>query len=288
MVDEKKKKEPPDIGKGSEVDEGSLSPDIGKGEELDESQDEFDETIVPPEPEEGTGGPLSAETQEYLKGKGFKSADELVKSHESLEKKQTDLTRDARLNRLGGPYVPAPAVERPAGSLTREKIEIPDDPSELLYDKEKFKTFLDNYGNQVEARTLEKVDAHLGQQEEQRILAEYNSLLSEDPDKFEKLRPMMFQLSKRYPNAAMQDLYAEADVHYQKQKKEASSELLKDVFGPDVDASKIKTLVSKMKPATISSSSGGGQEIPVTVSSTVRERAKTVKEEILGATKLTD
>lgn len=288
MAEEKKKKEPPEIGKGSEIKTGSETPEIGKGEEL-VPEDEFDETIVPPETGEGTGGPLSTETQEYLKSKGFKSADDLVKSHESLEKRQTETARDNRLNRLAGAFnVPPQTQERPAGSLTREKIEIPEDPSELLYDKEKFKSFLDKYGAEVEARTLDKVDAHLGKQEEQRILTDYNSLLSKDPDKFERLRPTMFNLSKRFPNASMQDLFDEADNLYAGQKKKASDELLTDAFGPDVDKDKLKTLVSKMKPAAISAGPGGGQEIAVTALSGGRERAKKIKEEILAADKLTD
>lgn len=287
MADDKKK-EPPEIGKGSKIDDGSKPPEIGKGEEL-VPEDEFDETIVPPDTGEGTGGPLSAETQEYLKSKGFKDPDDLVKSHESLEKRQTELARDNRLNRLTGAFIPqAQAETRPAGSLTREKIEIPEDPSELLYDKEKFTTFLDKYGAEVEARTLDKVNVRLGNQEEQRILAEYNSVLQKDPEKFERLRPTMFQLTKRYPNASMQDLYDEADGIYEGQKKKASDELLEDAFGPDVDKDKLKTLVSKMKPAAISTGSGGGQEIAVTALSGGRERANKIKEEILSADKLTD
>lgn len=288
MTEEKKKKEPPDIGKGSEVEAGSETPEIGKGEEL-VPEDEFDDTIVSPDIGEGTGGPLSAETQEYLKNKGFKGTDDLVKSHEGLEKRQTEVARDNRLNRLTGAFnIPPQTQERPAGAVTRKKIEIPDDPSELLYDKEKFKTFLDSYGAEVKASTLEEVDAHLGKQEEQRILAEYNDVLSKDPEKFEKLRPTMFNLSKRFPNASMKDLYDEADAVYAEQKKRASSELLTDAFGPDVDQDKLKTLVSKMKPAAISTGSGGGQEIAVTALSGGRERAKKIKEEILGATKITD
>lgn len=285
---ETKKKDPPDIGKGSEVEAGSETPEIGKGEEL-ESLDEFDETIVSPDIGEGTGGPLSAETQEYLKNKGFKSADDLVKSHEGLEKRQTEVARDNRLNRLTGAFnIPPQTQERPAGTLAREEVEIPEDPSELLYDKDKFKNFIDKYGRHVEAKTLERVDQHLSRQEEQRILTEYNEVLSKDPEKFERLRPTMFQLTKRYPNASMQDLYDEADTLYANQKKKASDELLTDTFGPDVDKDKLKTLVSKMKPAAISTGSGGGQEIAVTALSGGRERAKKIKEDILGATKLTD
>lgn len=288
MAEEKKKKEPPEIGKGSEIAAGSETPEIGKGEEL-VPEDEFDETVVPPDIGEGTAGSLSTETQEYLKSKGFKDADDLVKSHEGLEKRQTELARDNRLNRLTGAFnVPASTEVRPEGSLTREKIEIPDDPSELLYDKEKFTKFLDKYGAEVEARTLTKVDAHLGKQEENRILAEYNSVLSKDPEKFEKLRPTMFNLTKRYPNASMQDLYDEADSIFTDQKEKASDEFLKDTFGQDVDKDKLKTIASKIRPAAISAGSGGGQEIAVTALSGAQERAKKVKEEILGATKLTD
>lgn len=287
---EEKKKGSPDIGKGSEIEEGSTSPDIGKGESLDE----FDETLAPPETGQGAGGALSTETQEYLKRKGFKSADELVKSHASLEKKQTESAREARLNRLSGLGVPVVQTGdvRPAGTVSREreKIEIPDDPSELLYDKEKFTSFLDRYGKEVEQRTLDKVEAHLGKQEEQKIVADYNELLRKDPEKFEKLRPTMFQLSKRYPDATLHDIYDEAEAIFEEEKKKASDELLRDTFGPDVDRDKLKTLVAKAKPAQISVGAGGGQEITeiVTPTSDVRARARKIKEDILGADKLTD
>lgn len=235
--------DPPDIGQGEELltgeegDAGSAPPVTGPGEEQ-----------------------LSPESEEYIKAKGFKSVEELVKSAKNSEKKITELRQEGQLKGLGIPPPVNTPVQQPAVEEPEKEIEIPDDVYQTMSDQEKAKTFLKSFAKQVEDRTTRRITKGYAQVKQSDMQQEMYNTAAEDPKKFARLRPIMAQLANQYPHANLKQLMSAAEKVEVQQKERFTEEVRKAAGLEDIDPDKLKVLASKAQTTTpISMGAGGGQ-----------------------------
>jgi hypothetical protein len=207
--------------------------------------------------------------------KGYKSAADIVKDLERLEQQNTKLSQELRVSKMQTTLPP----QRPmAGPEPTRRGPRPTDPYELVQDPVKFNKFLDEYGAEVEERTYNRVRKEATDKEYDAAYRKAQALIAKDPEKFERLRPIMHQMSLSEPNADLDDLYARAEV-----KRQADiEELRKEVLG-DIDPDRLRVIAAKAKPVSLSSASGGGQQTGSTGGKTPDQM---IKEAILGSDKL--
>ena len=242
------KKDSPDKDKGLELTDDK-PPDMGTGEELVEGKEgeETEASIIEQAEEEK----LSPELEELMKKKGFKDLGEFAKAYEASEKKQTELEKDARLRSLT--EVPArPRVER----TFTEVPELAKDPYDMS--KEEFGEYQTKREKAFEERMVAKYEDAEADKKWDREYRETMAVVNKDPERFEVLKPQLQALHARYPKAPLSEIYSIADetekVHSQKRKEE----FIRETFGPNADVDKLKTLVSKVRPATVSDAGGTG------------------------------
>ena len=257
-------------------------PDMGEGEDLSEGGQGGAGAGQAPITEAG----ISPELQEIMVKKGLKSPAEIAGLLKNLEQKNTELGQELRVANHKTTLVPQPLAQPGPmpGIQGRRKVTIPEDPYQLMTDKHKFTEFINEIDQVIEDRAATAVNAD----KYERLRRQTVRLVNKDPVKFESLRPTMLQLSQseEFKEADMTELYSEAEKRQVDIEKSRSEEMLKSIgLDPD-DIKNLKTLTSKMRPANISSASGGGQQ---RVTGTEKEEAeKKIKEAILGSTVITD
>jgi len=242
--------DPPEMGKGEalltgekgDVGVGSEPPEIGQGDEQ-----------------------LSSESVEYIKTKGFKSVDELVKSAQNSEKKITELRQADQLKgNLGIPPPMSPALQSqpPVREIEPEaEVEIPDDIYSIMSDQDKAKTFFRDFAKKVEARTTKKITAGYQQVKTGEMKQEMYNKYAEDPKKFQRLRPIMTDLANQYPHANLNQLMGAAEK-VEVQRKELFAEEAKRAVGLEgIDLDKLKVLADKAQTTTPISTGGGGGQV---------------------------
>jgi len=224
-------------------------------------------------------GPLDLTTipelREVAVRKGYKSAAEIVEDLKRLEQQNTKLSQELRVANMRATLPPPRPM---AGPEPTRRSPRPTDPYELVQDPAKFNKFLDEYDAAIEERVYNRVHKESTDKEYDMAYRKAQALIAKDPEKFERLRPIMHQMSLSEPNADLDDLYARAET----KRKEDIEELRKEAFG-DIDMDRLKVIAAKAKPAGISGASGGGQQAAGTGGKTPEQ---IIKEAILGSTKL--
>jgi len=245
---EEKKIESPNSDKTLELTDDKPAK-MGEGEELVEGKpgEETEASITEQAPEEK----LSPELEAVMKKKGFKDLDEFAGAYKALEKKETDLEKDARLRSLTE-VPPRPKVERTFAEipkLTKEPFDM---------SREEF----EDYQGKRETAFQEKMTAMYQDAEADkkwdREYRETMAVVNKDPERFEALKPTLATLHTKYPNAPLSEIYPMADEMEKTQSQRRKDEFIRETFGPNADVDKLKTLVSKVRPAEIAGASGPG------------------------------
>lgn len=274
---EDKKKPPvgglPDTGTGANLGDSEdqpILPEMGGGVDLEEGGEAGQ---VP------DTGPLDLtkfpELHDVAVKKGYKTAADIVEDLKRLEQQNTKLSQELRVANLRATLPPPRPVGGPEPTRRSPR---PTDPYELVQDPAKFNKFLDEYDAAIEERVFNRVRKEATDKEYDAAYRKAQTLIAKDPEKFERLRPIMHQMSLSEPNADLDDLYARAEV-----KRQADiEEIRKEAFG-DIDLDRLKVIAAKAKPASISGASGGGQQTGATGGKTPEQ---IVKEAILGSNKL--
>jgi hypothetical protein len=282
--DKTKKKAPggslPDTGKGADTgleDDQPEIPNMGEGVDLEAGDVGAGEGPAPvTEPLDLSQIP---ELREVAMKRGFKSAADIVKTLEGLEQQNTKLSQELRVSKLQATLPPP----RRAGSFEApvQPAAAVEDPYELVQDKNKFNAFMQTTGKQWREELKKEIRQEEADKEYDKAYRQANALMAKDPEKFEKLRPIMHQLSLQDPNANLEELYARAET----KRKEDIEELRKEVLG-DIDPNSLKIIAAHAKPAGISSASGGGQQ--ATGGTEGKTAAQIIKEQILLSDRLSD
>ena len=224
-------------------------PKMGAGEDLPEGKvaKETEASITEQAEEEK----LSPELEELMKKKGFKDLSEFAKAYEASEKKQTELEKDARLRSLT--QVPErPKQEReikPYPELTKEPYDMSKEEYEVFRKQER-EAFKDELTGMYEDAEADK--------KWNREYRETMAVVNKDPERFEALKPTLATLHTKYPDAPLSEIYPLADEMEKSQNQRRKDEFIKETFGPNVDVDKLKTLVSKVRPAEIAGAGGAG------------------------------
>ena len=254
MTEEEKTKDSPDKDKGLELIDDK-PPDMGQGDELITGKE--DEVI---EEEK-----IDPETEALMKKKGFKDPAELARAYEAQEKKQTELEKDARLRSFIPSEIPArPKVER----TFTEVPELTKDPYDMS--KEEFKNYQDKREKRFEEEMTAKYEDAEADKDWDRGHQEVMRVMNKNPERFEAIKPQMRTVYQKHPNAPIEEIYSMADELEKGQRKSKKDEFLRDTFGPDADIDKLKTIISKARPAVVSDATGAGAE---TVNKTSTEKA---------------
>lgn len=279
MAEDKKKARVgglPDTGTGADAgleDDQSILPDMGAGVDL-EGEPGAEAGQVP------DTGVLDLtkipELHDVAVKKGYKSAADIVEDLKRLEQQNTKLSQELRVANLRATLPPP----RPMGS-PQAPFQPPvsvEDPYELVQDKVKFNSFMQTTRKQIKDEVKQEIRQEATDMEYNKAYNKAQALIAKDPEKFERLRPIMHQMSLSEPNADLDDLYARAEV-----KRQADiEEIRKEAFG-DIDLDRLKVIAAKARPAGISGASGGGQQTGATGGKTPDQ---IVKEAILGSNKL--
>jgi|GEM_PF-5163321 len=238
--------DPPIMGTGEELltgDEpgaGSEPPVIGQGDEQ-----------------------LSPESVEFIKTKGFKSIDEVIKSAQNSEKKITELRQEDQLKGYLGIPPPMAPVQQPVTTQPEPEpeIEIPDDIYSIMSDQDKAKAFFKDHDKQVEDRVTKRITAGYQQVKAGEMRREMYNKYAEDPQKFQRLRPIMKDLADQYPHANLNQLMSAAEKVETRQKERFAEEARKAVGLEGIDLDKLKTVVDKAQATTPISTGGGGGQV---------------------------
>lgn len=247
---EDKLKESPDKDKTLGLTDDT-PPIIGEGEELVEEVGEGKDPSLPITGE-GEEEKLTPELEALMKKKGFKDTTELAKAYEASERKQTELESEKRLRTLSQiptrQRTPRQPIERPV---------ITKDPYDMTQEEL-------NAHNKALADAI-KDELRVEYEEEKKDIeyrkgyVETMKVVNEDPERFERLKPTLANLHRQYPEATLAELMPVANEVEKTEKLKRKDEFIKEVFGPDADVDKIKTLIPKVRgPAVIAGGVGAG------------------------------
>lgn len=263
----------PDTGTGADtgLEDDQPLPDMGAGVDLEGEPGEAGQA-PDTEPLDLTKIP---ELHDVAVKKGYKTAADIVDDLKRLEQQNTKLSQELRVANMRATLPPPRPMGGPEPTRRSPR---PTDPYELVQDPAKFNKFLDEYDAAIEERVYNRVHKEATDKEYDAAYRKAQALIAKDPEKFERLRPIMHQMSLSEPNADLDDLYARAEV-----KRQADiQELRKEVLG-DIDPDRLKVIAAKARPAGISGASGGGQQTGATGGKTPEQ---IIKEAILGSDKL--
>jgi hypothetical protein len=88
-----------------------------------------------------------------------------------------------------------------------------------------------------------------------------NFINKDNPNRFEELKPMLNDLHARYPKATLAEMHPMAEEMEKTQKFSRKTNFIEEVFGPDTtpdDIAKLKSVMSKARPAIVSDVGGAG------------------------------
>ena len=224
---------------------------IGEGEEL-----LTEEPAVSKEPpiKEKVEGEIPEELKAIMVKKGWKDLDEVTTALENLEKKNTELSQDVRIQSMAPAFIP----ERPRDPMPEIKHpEMPDDPANMT--KDELATHLKERDVATKTEIAYEYDQIEKAKEYKRSYSEMHALARENPEEFERLRPTMRDLSYQHPHATLPQLRDAARLEEEKRINRDADTMFEKTFGKDVDRDKLKVLISKARPASLSTSAGGGQ-----------------------------
>ena len=231
------KKDSPDTDKSLELTDDTL-PEMGKGEELVEGK-EGEETLSP-------------DLEATMKRKGFKDVSELAKAYDASERKQTELEKDARLKSLTAEIPARPKIER----TFTEVPALTKDPYDMS--KEEYEAHQTQREKAFEERMTAKYEDAEADKKWNREYRETMAIVNKDKKRFEQITPQLQELHRRYPDAPLSEIYPEADKMEKEQGLRKKEDFIRETFGPDADVDKLKTIMSKARPAIVSDAGGAG------------------------------
>jgi hypothetical protein len=220
------------------------------GDEVKETPDDDDASV--------------AKLQSFMQKKGIKDIVALVDLTADLESKNTKLGQDVqRLSAvtqapLGEPGGFSTSRVRPQLPEKDEDIPLPENLIELVTDRGKLQTLMKSVKKMArdeyeQGRQAEEVDSHR---------EEVARKQAENPEKFEELRPTMFELAGKFPTLRIDQLYAMAEKRVV-DKDKALIDKFKTALGLDnVDTAKLKDVLKRARVAPISSGTGRQVDIP--------------------------
>jgi len=273
----------PDTGKGladgsggSVEDRPIVPPEMGAGAEVDVDQD--DEVEAGGVPDKGVGDSLEAFFQE----KGLKNPEDLVNFVKNLERKNTELGNENRTLRVTTMF-PQPAMVQPRARTQRRALEVPEDPSEIFTDREKFTKYMGQALDVATTNARADIEEETDKQEYARLYQEAVVKANENPDEFARLQPKMLELSKTpaYAKANLDTLYERAKTEEVESRKRLVNELRQDLFGGDVDVNQLRAVLGKARTGQISTAGGAGAKLGAPA--TKEEMEEDIRKRILGA-----
>ena len=275
------KTDPPDKDKEKEsgeeeliVDDTEQIPDMGEGEEISTEEGETEKPAEAPDTGEAEEGVVSPKLQEIMKKKGWKNLDDFAKAYESSEKKRTELERDRRVSSfLPDEIPPRPKVEREKKPYPK----LEKDPMDMT--KEEYERFR---AEEREAFKSEMQNMYLDAEADKAYQQEYRQAMkriNKDPEKFNRLKPIMNDLRHRYPKANFDDLYDMAAEEEQGVTEKRKEIIRNDLGLSQQDIDDLKALRDKARPATIS---GGSTGVGGAGRMTPEQREKKIKDDIFG------
>lgn len=271
----------PDTGKGlAEGSGGELldqlgqSPEMGAGAEID---DELEVGEGGSPPTDGGG----SEIESLMRERGLKSSADLVSLFKNQERKITELGNQNRIMQMVRTF-PPPAATQASARVEQKEVEFPDDPSEFLTDREKYKAHVKQVMEVARQNALVDFQEQQRQQNYGKLYRQALVKLSENPEEFERLRPRMVGLSQGQDYDDLDTLYNQAKSQDLEDKRRQLDESLAAIGLSRTDIDQIKGMLGKTRMGQISTAGGGGS--PVTGGpDSVKEKEKAIIAEILGA-----
>lgn len=194
--------------------------------------------------------------QEFMVKKGIQDIGKLVDLASELESRNTKLSQDVQRLSAATQYPASPGgfvpPVRPAAAPADDDIDLPENPIELVTDKAKLRQFALNLKQSLRA------DMERGQLAErfQGLQARVQAKMAQDPEKFQALRPAMYELSFQHPGADIDQLYSMAEQRETAKKKALVDEVKRELGLSGVDAERLKGVISRVRQAPVSGGTG--------------------------------
>jgi hypothetical protein len=239
-----------------------------------------------PKPAEGAPAPENdedasvARVQAFMRKKGINDPAKIVELAESLEKRNTQLDQDVRrLSAVGrfpaaGEGVAQGGARDARGSATDgdEDIVIPDNPLDIVMNPAKLKEFAKGLVDLGDRRAQKREEAKTFESLKARVEAK----IAANPEEWQKLRPVMLELSKQDPGADIDTLYDRARGAYSSHIKGLAAELRAELgLGAAADSEKLKGLLGRIRQQPVSQ--GTGVQVPPVLKPGEKEAADLLK-----------
>jgi hypothetical protein len=220
-----------------------------------------------------------ARVQAFMRKKGINDPAKIVEMAESLEKRNTQLDQDVRrLSAVGrfpaaGEGVVQGGAPGARGSATDdEEIVIPENPLDLVMKPETLKTFAKGLVELGERRAQKREEAKTFESLKARVEAK----IAANPEEWQKLRPVMLELSKQDPGADIDTLYDRAKGAYSSHIKSLAGELRAELgLGAGADADKLKGILGRIRQQPVTT--GTGVQVPTGLKAGEKEAADLLK-----------
>jgi hypothetical protein len=252
---------------------------MGAGDDLDDELDEVGEGVSGPDM--GVPG-VSPDLEALLREKGLKSPADLTNFVKNLEKRNTELGQEVRTMRVATMFPPPSAGPAPART-ERKTLQIPEDPSELFTDRDKFKTFIGQADEVSRANARADFEEENAKREYARLYQQAVVKATENPEEFERLRQRMVRLSQTpgWANEGLDRIYSKAKEEELEDKKRQLEEIKSSLFG-DVDLDQLRAVLGKTRTGQISTAGGAGSP-RMGLPASREEAEKDIRDRILGA-----
>jgi hypothetical protein len=208
-----------------------------------------------------------AKLQSFMQKKGVNDISKLVDHFTDLEKKNTLLSQDVqRLSAVtrfpagepGAGYAPPGGrdVKPPA------EVELPENAIDLVTKPGALKSFVASIKASVRDEVRQEYEQGRQAETVQGLKERVARKMAEDPDKFQSLRPTMYELSFQHPYADIDELYSLAEKAVEA-KEAALVKKIESRLGLDKgDAAKLKGVVTRLRTAPISGGTGKQVDLP--------------------------
>lgn len=215
-------------------------------------------------PSEGTEDASVKKLHDFMKKKGITDVGELVNLAERQEKDNTFLRQDVQRLTEANRYAPQPAAQPAAQPEGDIEIELPENPMELVMNKDKLKGFVTNLRSTLKKELRAEIVRESSDNQKREMQLQVQEKMQEDPAKFRKLRPIMISLSQEAPGANIHQLYSMAEKEYEAQRKARLDEFKEDLgIETDVDLEQLKKIAGRVRPNAGAVSAGTGSQVNV-------------------------
>lgn len=220
----------------------------------------------------------------FMVKKGVNDLGKLVDFFSGLESKNTKLVQDVkRLSAVRSyPVLGTGAVQGGGGSRDSAddeiKLDLPENPIDLVMDKAKLQKFSENLIRLGEERQVKREQARTFSEIQVRVQAKMEA----NPEEFDELKPTMLELAKQYPGADIDQLYEGAKFQRAAQAKSLAATIKRELGLTDIQTERLKGLSARLRTTQITAGTG----VQVKVAETEEEKTnKTLLEAIRNADK---